>query len=116
MTETAIRMLQKNSNGFVLMVEGGRIDHAHHNNTPGLALSELIELDEAVEGAMKLTSSDDTLIIVTADHSHAMTLNGYPDRGADILGKVKFFNRKCSPLGKPVMFSRSSSILFSFSQ
>ena len=31
MTEVAIKMLKKNENGFFLMVEGGRIDHAHHN-------------------------------------------------------------------------------------
>ncbi|KAL0268999.1 UNVERIFIED_CONTAM: hypothetical protein PYX00_010751 [Menopon gallinae] len=86
MTEAAIRMLQKNGKGFVLMVEGGRIDHGHHNNTPGLALSELVDLDEAVEAAVNLTSPDDTLIIVTADHSHAMSFNGYPNRGNDILG------------------------------
>ncbi|XP_053680172.1 alkaline phosphatase 4 [Anopheles nili] len=87
MTEAAIKVLQRpDSPGFVLMVEGGRIDHAHHQNHAHLALAEVVELDRAVETALGLVDLDDTLIIVTADHSHAMTFNGYPDRGNDILG------------------------------
>lgn len=91
MTERAIRVLRrKDSNGFVLMVEGGRIDHAHHQNHAHLALREVVELDRAVERALGMVDLEDTLVIVTADHSHAMTFNGYPDRGNDILG---FANR-----------------------
>lgn len=91
MTEKAIRVLKrKNSNGFVLMVEGGRIDHAHHQNHAHLALREVVELDRAVERTLGMVNLEDTLIIVTADHSHSMTFNGYPDRGNDILG---FANR-----------------------
>uniref|UniRef100_A0A182ITT7 Alkaline phosphatase n=1 Tax=Anopheles atroparvus TaxID=41427 RepID=A0A182ITT7_ANOAO len=87
MTEAAIKVLQRpGSAGFVLMVEGGRIDHAHHQNHAHLALAEVVELDRAVETALKLVDLDETLILVTADHSHAMTFNGYPDRGNDILG------------------------------
>uniref|UniRef100_A0A023EU01 Alkaline phosphatase n=1 Tax=Aedes albopictus TaxID=7160 RepID=A0A023EU01_AEDAL len=91
MTEKAIRVLKrKHSNGYVLMVEGGRIDHAHHQNHAHLALREVVELDRAVERALGMVDLDDTLIMVTADHSHSMTFNGYPDRGNDILG---FANR-----------------------
>ncbi|XP_058118452.1 alkaline phosphatase 4 [Anopheles ziemanni] len=87
MTEAAIKVLQRRgANGFALMVEGGRIDHAHHQNHAHLALAEVVELDKAVETALKMVDLDETLIIVTADHSHAMTFNGYPDRGNDILG------------------------------
>lgn len=70
------------------MVEGGRIDHAHHDNYAQLALAELSELDDAVATALRYVDLDETLVIVTADHSHAVTLNGYPDRGNDILGVV----------------------------
>uniref|UniRef100_A0A182WCW2 Alkaline phosphatase n=1 Tax=Anopheles minimus TaxID=112268 RepID=A0A182WCW2_9DIPT len=87
MTEAAIKVLQRpDSPGFALMVEGGRIDHAHHQNHAHLALAEVVELDKAVETALNMVDLDETLIIVTADHSHAMTFNGYPDRGNDILG------------------------------
>lgn len=87
MTERAIRVLKrKDSNGFVLMVEGGRIDHAHHQNHAHLALREVVELDRAVERALGMVDLEDTLILVTADHSHSMTFNGYPVRGNDILG------------------------------
>lgn len=87
MTIKAIEILnRKNSNGYVLMVEGGKIDHAHHQNFAHLALHEVVGLDSAVAAALEVIS-DDTLVIVTADHSHSLTFNGYPTRGNDILGK-----------------------------
>lgn len=94
MTVQALRVLQRNgtSEGFVLMIEGGRIDQAHHQNHARLALEEIVELDAAIAAAMAYTSRMDTLIIVTADHSHAMTLNGYPERGNDILGFANVAN------------------------
>ena len=45
-------------------------------------------MDEAVKVATELTSEEDTLIIVTADHSHVFNIAGYPKRGNDILGKL----------------------------
>jgi alkaline phosphatase len=87
MTKTAIKILdnKKNKNGFVLMVEGGKIDQAHHQNHARLALEEMVEFERAIQEAVEMTS-DDTLIIVTADHAHSMIFNGYPARGNDILG------------------------------
>ncbi|EDW59044.2 alkaline phosphatase 4 [Drosophila virilis] len=88
MTETAIGVLErgKQSPGYVLLVEGGRIDQGHHQNYARAALHEVYELDLAVQAALKMTDSEETLILVTADHSHSVTFNGYPERGADILG------------------------------
>ncbi|XP_011496782.1 PREDICTED: alkaline phosphatase 4-like [Ceratosolen solmsi marchali] len=91
MTLQAIRMLRKNKNGFFLMVEGGKIDLAHHQNLARMALREVSELDDAVSTAMQNVNLDETLIIVTADHSHAFTMNGYPERGNDILGLTHNF-------------------------
>ena len=89
MTEKSIRMLQKSSTGFFLHVEAGRIDHAHHGGNAKRALVDTVELSNAVRKAMEMTSDQDTLIIVTADHSHVFTLAGYPHRGNDILGLVR---------------------------
>ena len=86
MTRQAITKLARSEAGFVLMVEGGRIDHAHHKNQAKRALVETLELERAVEEALRMTRREETLIIVTADHSHAITMNGYPDRGNPILG------------------------------
>lgn len=89
MTEKAIDILRANSGnkGYFLMVEAGRVDHAHHAGNASRALTDAIALSDAVRAALR-KASDDTLIIVTADHSHTFTIGGYPDRGNDILGKV----------------------------
>ena len=68
--------------------EGGMIDKAHHKNWAKKAFEETLELEKAVKVALELTNEDETLMIVTADHSHSITMNGYPKRGNDILGEV----------------------------
>lgn len=88
MTDKAIRMLSQDRDGFYLHVEAGRIDHAHHAGNPFRALSDTIEFAKAIKKAYELTDPKDTLIIVTADHSHVFTIAGYPHRGNPILGKV----------------------------
>ncbi|MGQ8364727.1 alkaline phosphatase [Glaciecola sp. 1036] len=88
MTATAINILDNNEDGFFLMVESGRIDHAHHAGSAYGALTDTIALAEAVDVADKMTDDSDTLIIVTADHGHVFTIAGYPKRGNPILGKV----------------------------
>ncbi|HET9228815.1 MAG TPA: alkaline phosphatase [Thermoanaerobaculia bacterium] len=85
MTEKAIRILQRSPKGYFLMVEGGRIDHGHHAGNAKRALTDTVELSRAVQRANEL-AGDDTLIIVTADHSHVFTMAGYPTRGNPILG------------------------------
>lgn len=88
MTELAIRRLSQSGNGYVLLIEGGRIDHAHHAGNAYRALTDAMALDEAVSRAFSLVDLDDTLIITTADHSHTLTMSGYPRRGNPILGTV----------------------------
>jgi alkaline phosphatase len=89
MTRAAITRLRHNPKGFVLLVEGGRIDHAHHDGNAYRALTDTIALSDAVKAAAQMTSSDDTLILVTADHAHTLSFVGYPTRGNPMLGKVR---------------------------
>ena len=89
MTRAAITRLRNNRNGYVLLVEGGRIDHAHHFGNAYRALTDTIAMSDAVKAADAMTSADDTLILVTADHSHTLSFVGYPVRGNPVLGKVK---------------------------
>lgn len=86
LTFAAIKTLEKNPAGFVLFVEGGKIDLAHHETKARKSLDETVQLSEAVQLATQHTSADDTLILVTADHAHTMSLAGYSKRGHDILG------------------------------
>lgn len=86
MTGKAIELLRKEPNGFVLFVEGGLIDKAHHKTYAKMALDETVEFSKAVAEAARATAEDDTLIVVTSDHAHTMTMAGYPERGANILG------------------------------
>ncbi len=90
MTEKAIQILKKNPKGYFLMVEAGRIDHAHHSGNAYRALTDTVELSNAVQKAVDMTDSaaNDTLIVVSADHSHTFTIAGYPQRGNPILGLV----------------------------
>ncbi|CAH1775648.1 unnamed protein product, partial [Owenia fusiformis] len=88
MTQKAIEILSKNENGFFLLVEGGRIDSGHHSGRAARALLETIALDRAVETAVNMTSENDTLIVVTADHGHVLAFGGYSERGNPILGKT----------------------------
>ena len=88
MTEKAINILKKNSKGYFLMVEGGRIDHALHGTNAKRALEDTIAFDDAIKRALGLVDLKNTLIVVTADHDHTMTFNGYAHKGNPILGKV----------------------------
>uniref|UniRef100_A0A8C3K6T2 Alkaline phosphatase n=1 Tax=Calidris pygmaea TaxID=425635 RepID=A0A8C3K6T2_9CHAR len=64
----------------------GRIDHGHHEGKAKQALHEAVELDRAIGLSTRLTSAQDTLSVVTADHSHVFTFGGYTPRGNPIFG------------------------------
>lgn len=77
MTKKAIEILSKNPNGFFLMVEGASIDKQLHPMDWERAIYDTIELDKAVAVAKEFAAKNkDTLIIVTADHSHGMSITG----------------------------------------
>jgi alkaline phosphatase len=69
MTAKAIQVLSQKDEGFFLMVEGGRIDHAAHYYDIGSVISDTLAFDDAVKVAYDFQKGNpDTLLIVTADH------------------------------------------------
>jgi alkaline phosphatase len=93
MTEKALDVLSRNDKGFFLMVEGGRIDHALHGSNAKRALEDTLAMDQAIDAALAYMQKKDpglknTLVVVTADHDHAIAFNGYTRIGNPILGKV----------------------------
>ncbi|KAA3676006.1 alkaline phosphatase [Paragonimus westermani] len=120
LTEIAVKILSRNPKGYLLLVEGGRIDHGHHSNQANAlsksfdipqrfvdpmymvgfwvthicatrlkytryALTETLALEKAVNTATKHVNLDETLMVVTADHSHAYGVIGYANRRTHIL-------------------------------
>jgi alkaline phosphatase len=106
MTDFAIARLKRNPRGFFLMVEGGRIDHAHHGGNAYRALEDTVAMADAVAVALRTTDPRDTLILVTADHSHTFTISGYPRRGNPILGKAEMCIQQQKALTTFSAFSR----------
>lgn len=74
---------------MTLQVEGSLIDTAHHRSMARLALDETVEFDKAINTSIQLLKQwnmlDDTLIIVTSDHTNSLSINGYPKRNTNIL-------------------------------
>ncbi len=69
MMRAALKVLDGNSNGFLLQVEGGRVDHAGHGNDPGAIIHDQLAFDECILVAMQYTHENpDTLVVVTTDH------------------------------------------------
>ncbi len=103
MTEFAVSQLEAKGTGYFLLVEAGRIDHAHHISNAYRALQDTVALSDAVQWTIDNVDLEETLIIVTADHSHTMTISGYPRRGNPILGVVETEPGKVLPdaTGKP---------------
>lgn len=103
MTEKAIDVLRRNDEGYVLLVEGGRIDHGHHAGNAARALNDGIAFAEAVATALRKTDPEDTLIVVTADHSHTIVMQGYAKRGNPILGLSVGLDKHGAPLNTPAL-------------
>lgn len=86
MTDKAIDLLSRNPKGYFLLVESASIDKWHHRNNAHRALTDVDELAKAVSVALAKTDPRDTLIIITADHSHGLVLSGYAARDARVDG------------------------------
>ena len=98
----ALKILSRNKNGFVLMVESARIDKYSHSLDGERAIYDAIMLDNAVKQARQWAKEhgDNTLILVTADHSHAVSVVGTVDDdkpGTDMRNKVGTYNEAGFP-------------------
>jgi len=91
MTETALDHLSQNSDGFILQVEGGRVDHGAHSNDAAGIIYDQIAFDDAIKTVMDFTDGrDDTLVIVTTDHGNANPgLNGLGEKYGDSPGMLE---------------------------
>jgi len=89
MTAAALKQIQGNEEGYLLVIEAGRIDHGHHAGQAYKALTETEELHQTIGWLQEQIDLEETLIIVTADHSHTLTLLGYPTRGNPVLGRIR---------------------------
>jgi alkaline phosphatase len=96
MTETAIDVLSKKKEGYFLMVEGSRIDHAGHGNDAATHLHDILAFNEAVKTALDVAKNDpNTLVVIVSDHeTGGLTLGRnrdgegiyawHPDKLADV--------------------------------
>nr|CDS27300.1 intestinal type alkaline phosphatase 1 [Hymenolepis microstoma] len=76
----ALKILQKSPNGFFLFIEGARIDQAHHENRAMKSFAEQHVFDKIIKDIYDQVDPKETLLIVTADHSHSFELVGQPSR------------------------------------
>ena len=92
MTEAALGQLAKNPEGFVLVVEAANVDKMSHPLDWDRAVVDTIEFDKAVGVAREFAEANpDTLIIVTGDHTHGVSIIGTVDdekEGDDMREKV----------------------------
>jgi len=80
MTRAAIDVLSRNPDGFVLMVEAALIDKFSHRLDWERATWDTIMLSNAVKVARDFAARrNDTLILVTADHTHGLSIVGSVD-------------------------------------
>lgn len=87
MTEKAIKVLEKDEEGFFLMVEGSKIDWAAHANDPAGTIGDILAFDDAIKVALDYAKENqDTIVVVTTDHANSgfsigneSTTSGYDD-------------------------------------
>jgi alkaline phosphatase len=72
MTDHALRLLSTNSEGFVVQIEGGKVDWAAHSNDAPAILFDQLAFDDALAVALAFAEGrDDTLIVIASDHGNA---------------------------------------------
>lgn len=94
MSKVAIEQLSKNKKGFVLQIEGGKVDWAAHANDAGGLIYDQIAFDDAIKVAMDFAKTNkETLVIITTDHGNANPgLFSGPDKNFERLFSFKHTN------------------------
>lgn len=85
MTAAALQRLDQNQDGFILQVEGGRVDHGAHDADTGGLVYDQVEFDDTIGTVLEFAEGrDDTLVIITTDHGNANpAVNAAGDRYED---------------------------------
>ena len=112
MVKKAIEVLKENPNGYFLLVESGRVDHAGHENKAGYQFDEMLALDDAVKLAMK---QKNTLVVLTSDHeTGGLALNGYGDvetvKGKALLKDLDSYKRPSVSWGSGMGYYAKDSV------
>lgn len=82
MTKAALGQLSKNAEGFVLVVEAANVDKMSHPLDWDRAVVDTIEFDKAIGAAREFAEQNpDTMIVVTGDHTHGVSIIGTVDDG-----------------------------------
>jgi alkaline phosphatase len=98
MTAKALGVLSRNKDGFFLMVEAGRIDHAAHHNDIGAVISDTLAFDEAIKVAYEFQKKNpDTFLMITGDHEtgglvvlpHSHTSKEFIGMNLEAISKIK---------------------------
>ena len=86
MSIAAIQALSRNEQGYYLSIEAGRVDHANHAGNLHRVVTDGEAFANAVSAVLNAVDLNETLVIVTSDHEHAIAFNGYCGRGSPITG------------------------------
>lgn len=124
MTDAALALLARRSGGgaggFAVQIEGGRVDHAGHNNDAGSLLREQAMFDDALGRVLSfMEGRDDTLLIVTADHATANPgLTDYTRAGNEGFARAcearrsfEWIERKLKEAGDPPAAGQARAII-----
>jgi alkaline phosphatase len=95
MSRASLEWLDASPSGFVVQIEGGRVDHAAHNNDAGSLIADQVAFDDALGVALEFVSSrDDTLLIITTDHGNANPgLTDYTRMGIEGFARLEGVSR-----------------------
>ena len=100
MTRAGLDVLRRRTSGFILQVEGARVDHAAHANDASAILFDQIAFDDAIQVAVEFAAEEpDTLVIITTDHGNANPgLSSGQDGGEQNFSALNGFRRSQTEL------------------